>query len=638
MTDFSLANDFPKRSRDDWLGLVEKTLKGADFDKTLVTSTYDGIGIQPLYTAQDAAPSITPAAASATPWRIAQATSVPDPADANAAILADLEGGATAVVLGIAQAPDAPGIQIWRVPDMERVLRDVRLDAVPVHLRGGSRGPDGAALFCAAAGRTDLAPARITGSLGIDPIGALAATGALPASIADHCRAAREANRTLSAMCAITVSTQPFHLAGCSDAQELAIALASGVAYLRGLEAAGMALGEAARSLRFVLTADADVFSTIARFRAWPALWARVCTACGIEPEHTRCDGETATRMLTRADPWVNMLRATAATFAAATGGAESITVAPFSAALGLPDDFARRIARNTQVILQEESHIARVADAARGSWYVESLTRELADAAWSHFQTIERHGGIVTALEKGVLQSLIEGVRDQRASDVARRKAPITGVSEFPNLAEKTVATQDASGTDHSPTVTGADWSALIEIASRDDAPQLSTPGSEQCEPLTVSRLSELFETLRARSDAWLKTHGARPKVFLARLGTAADFTARSSFAQNFFEAGGIEALTDDNANGALGAAFADSGATLACICSSDRIYAQQATEAARHLKAAGASLVFLAGRPGDLEAELTGAGVDQFIYAGCDLLAILQQVHSEIGPEAQG
>jgi len=637
MTDFSLAREFPARSRDDWLGLVDKTLKGADFDKRLVTSTYDGIGIQPLYTADDDAPSIVPAGAPA-PWHIAQAVSVPDPAKANAAVLADLEGGATGLVLDIADAPDAAGIQVWRLSDMERVLRDVRLDAVPVFLRGGARGLDAAALLGSVLGKMGLPADKVTGSLGIDPISALAATGGLPASITDHCQGAVQARQEFSAMSAITVSTQPFHMAGCSDAQELACALASGVAYLRGLEAAGMGLKDADNAIRFVLTADADVFSTIARFRAWPALWARVCSACGFEPTDAGCDGETATRMLTKGDPWVNMLRATAATFAAATGGAASITVAPFSAALGLPDDFARRIARNTQVILQEESHIARVADAARGAWYVESLTRELADAAWSCFQTIESHGGMVKALEDGSLQSLIGDVREARATDIARRKVPITGVSEFANLAEKPVATQGVDGMESSATVPGADWPALMEIAARNDAPRFSADSAERCEPFTASRLSEPFEALRARSDAHLKAHGNRPKIFLARLGSAAEFTARSTFAQNFFEAGGIEAVTGNSSNGTLDAAFADSGAALACICSTDEVYAHLAADAARQLKTAGAKLVFLAGRGGNLEAELTDAGIDQFIYAGCDLLAILQQVQSEIGLDGRG
>ena len=634
MTDLPLAQDFPTRTRDDWLALVDQTLKGADFDKRLVTRTHDGIAIQPLYTGDDARPSVVPQPVSNDPWRIAQAFREPDPVAANASILTGLEGGVTALVLRIADAPDAPGMQIWTEADMARALEDVRLDAIPVRLEAGGRGIEVAALFLQAAEVQGCVPSDLTGALGIDPIGALARGGALPASFAAYCATAKEIADAGTSMQVMTVSTQPFHLAGCSDAQELGLALASGVATLRGLEAAGMAPDAANDALAFVLTADADVFATIAKLRAWRTVWDRVLQACGVVAAEPACDVETATRMLTRRDPWVNMLRATAATFAAAVGGAETIAVAPFTVPLGVPDSFARRIARNAQIILQEESQIARVADAAHGSWYLESLTAELAEKAWDTFQAIEAKGGMLKALEEGAVQEMIGTVRDARARDIAKRKQAITGTSEFPHVAEKPVETADVTPCPAPQRAASDEWSVLCGLAKTGKAPEFSGIDGETCEPLTPARLAEPFEALRDRSDAHLAAEGARPKVFLAELGTPADFTARATFARNFFEAGGLETSTASGDED-LGPAFTASGARLACICSSDEIYASDAASAAQALKAAGADLVYLAGRPGD---GVETSGIDDFIFAGSDVLDMLERTHTALGLNGEG
>ena len=642
MTELPLAEEFPRKTRDDWRTLVDQALKGADFEKRLVNETYDGIKIDPLYTKGDAdGPAVHPGKIPAGPWCIAQACALPSPADANAAILEDLEGGATGAALRIAATPDGPGIQIWSLTDLERTLRDVHLEAVPVHLSAGGRALEAAALMIAFTDQTGVPGAARTGTLGLDPIGALAETGTLSASVADHCSAAAEMHDQWAEGSVFSIATQPYHAAGCSEAQELGIALAAGVAYLRGLEAAGMPLDTAARSMRFVLVTDTDIFTTIAKFRAWPALWTRVCAACGLSDAPSGIAAETASRMLTTRDPWVNMLRATAATFAAATGGAESISVAPYSSALGLPDGFARRMARNTQTILQEESHIARVADAAAGSWYVESLTTDLIASAWTVFQSLESSGGMVAALKAGTVQEMIAGVRAKRDGDIAKRKRAVTGVSEFPNIAEAPVAVAEAGARQSAAKRTSVStWQALLDTASAGSAPSFTGSNGETCTPLPRSRLSEPFETLRDASDKALASQGHRPRVFLANLGTPADFTDRATWARNLFEAGGIEAVASEGLKAAedAGAVFTGSGASIACLCSSDAVYGERAAEAARQLKAAGASQVFLAGRPGDQETALREAGVDHFAHAGADVLSLLIEIHGHLGLDANG
>src|SRR6202011_4864925 len=360
------------------------------------------------------------------------------------------------------------------------------------------------------------------------------------------------------------------HDAGGSEVQELAFVLATGVAYLRAIEGADVALEDAQNMVYTRLSADADQFLTLAKFRALRLLWARVEQACGLTPKPLFVAAETAWRMLTQRDPYVNMLRATMATFSAGLGGANVITVLPHTLALGLPDPFARRVARNTQLVLLEESNLAKVSDPAAGSGGIEALTQQLCAAAWSFFQEIEKAGGAFAALEQGLIQRKVAATRAVREANIARRKEVLTGATEFPNLHEAAVTVLNAK-------------------------PVALAPSSEakiKFDALPPMRLAAPFERLRDRSDQILKDKGARPKVFLANLGAPADFTARATFAKSYFETRGIEAVDPEGFTdpAALAAGFRTSGAALACLCSSDKIYAGQATAAAKALQAAGA------------------------------------------------
>jgi methylmalonyl-CoA mutase len=293
------------------------------------------------------------------------------------------------------------------------------------------------------------------------------------------------------------------------------------------------------------------------------------------------------------------------ATFSAGLAGANAITVLPHTLAQGLPDPFARRVARNTQLVLLEESNLAKVSDPAAGSGGIEALTRELCQAAWSLFQETEKAGGLFAALEQNLIQRKVAATRAARETDIARRKTVLTGASEFPNLAEAHVAVLDAK-----PVALAAYGEAKFKF-----------------DALAPIRLAAPFERLRDKSDEVLKARGARPKVFLANLGTAADFTARATFAKSFFETGGIEAVDGSGDASVLAAAFKSSGAAMACLCSSDKVYSEKAVAAVKALHEAGAKHIYLAGRPGELETALREAGVSDFIFAGGDALAILQQ-----------
>src|SRR5579872_1955558 len=622
--DLSLAADFSPATYDDWRKLVDGALKGAPFER-LVAKTYDGLPIQPIYPrAHNAAP--LPGRTPAAPWQIMQRIDHPDPAAANAQAIHELENGASGLTLVFAGANGAYGFGLDPTPQaIAKILDCVFLDAgVNLELQIGPQSRMAAIHLAEYIRQKGIAPAACNIRFGLDPLGACAVWGFSPCAWAEIAPAVTGGIRGLVG----SGFRGPFaaadgriiHDAGGSEAQELAFVLASAIAYLRAIEGSGVALEEARRMIYARLAADADQFLTIAKFRALRLLWARIEEACGLEPAPLFIAADTAWRMLTQRDPYVNMLRATMATFAAGVAGANSINVLPHTLAIGLPDPFARRVARNTQLVLLEESNLAKVADPAAGSGGIEALTHALCEAAWKLFQDTEKSGGLFASLEQNLIQHQVAATRAARQANIARRKEALTGASEFPNLAEGQVAVLDAKP---------------IHLARYGEA-------KFRFEPLPPIRLAEGFERLRDRSDEILKTKGARPKVFLANLGTATDFTARATFARSFFEAGGIEAIdflrplpmAEVEEFAALSAAFKASGASIACICSSDKVYGDQAAVAAKALQAAGARHIYLAGRPGQQETALRSAGVGDFIFAGANALATLEDTYRRMEP----
>ena len=603
------AADFPAATREQWRQLVDAVLKGAPFER-LVSTTYDGLAIEPLAARRSDARPVS-ARPGATTWEILARIDHPDPALANEIALRELGNGATGLALVFKGSRGDYGFGLPATETaLVRALEGVHLDAgisVEVDL-----SPAAVAVIDALLARGLVFPAPAANiRLGHDPLGANALTGSAVRAWTEQ---APHFARRLAALSRAgfggklaAADGRVIHNAGGSEAQELAFALSVALAYLRALEAEGVALDAARRMIFFRLSADADQLLTIAKFRALRKLWARIEASCGLATEPTFISAETAWRMMARRDPHVNILRGTIAAFAAALGGADAITVLPFTAARGLPDRFARRIARNTQLLLSEESHLDKVADPAAGSGAVEDLTDQLCRAAWALFQEIEAAGGTAAALDTGLIRSKVATVRAEREASVARRKDALTGVSIFPNLTE-------------------AD--AQVDLP----APSIK-PSAGGLQPV---RLAEPFEALRDASDRRLAASGARPKIFLANLGSPADFTARTTFAKNFFEAGGIEAVNEDSSDvGALASALQGSGAALACLCSNDKIYEKAGAEAARVLEAAGARHIYLAGRPREQEAALKAAGVQSFIYEGCDTLATLKGAYDILGIE---
>ncbi|MEU9077719.1 methylmalonyl-CoA mutase subunit beta [Kitasatospora sp. NPDC004745] len=614
-----LAAEFPAAHREQWQQLVEGVLRksgaqpadGPAAEQALTTELPDGLRARPLYTADDTSaepgyPGFAPFVRGGRPqgsavsgWDVRQRHADPDRTRTNEAVLADLENGVGSLWLEI-------GGDALPVTALPEALTGVYLDLAAVVLDAGPEFTAAAEQLFTLYQEREVSPGAATGNLGADPLGLQARTGDTGRTAALLAEATALATRCAAdhpGLRALTVDALPYHEAGASPAQELGCALATGVAYLRALTAAGLSVDAALGQLEFRYAADADQFLTIAKFRAARRLWARVAEVSGASPEASaqRQHAVTSRVMMTARDPWVNMLRTTVACLAAGVGGADAVTVLPFDSALGLPDAFARRIARNTQSILLEESHLARVIDPAGGSWYVEQLGEELARAAWAWFQEIEQAGGQQAALGSGLVGERIAATWAQRSVKLAKRREPVTGVSEFPHLDEQPLVRRPAP----------------------------AAPGGG----LPQVRRAEAYEALRDRSDAHLAATGTRPALFLASIGTAAAHTARTTFAANLFQAGGIATTAAEGVDpAALAAAFTASGATVACLCSSDALYGEHAEAVAAALREAGARRVLLAGRPGTAP-----AGVDDFVFAGGDAVATLTGLLNEITDESK-
>jgi methylmalonyl-CoA mutase len=607
----------------------------------------------------------------------------PDVKVTNQAILDDLQGGVTSLLLRLDAAarngldPDVAaaeplaghdGIMAYHREDFDAILNNVHLRMIGVTLDAGAAFLPAAAALVALWRRRDITSDEARGAFNADPLAVLARHGQLPVSTPtalQHLSAiARWTAENYPHVTAVGVNTAVYHDAGATAAQDIAFGMASAVEYLRAMADAGLDTDQAARQILFRIGLGTHHFLAIAKLRAARRLWARVVQVCGGKPASgaMQIHASTSHRILTQRDPYVNLLRNTVGVFSAGVGGAQSITSVPFDAMTGLPDDFSRRIARNTALILQEEAQLHRVIDPAGGGWYFESLTNEVAKKAWSIFQEIERQGGMVHAIQSGWVAEQIDSAFAPRAKDIARRKEGITGISEFPDiheqkivqpapataalrsaaaqriaglrreskpLAELAAATADPMAVSVESAASGASLGQLAHALGFHAQPPETIP------PLEPRSFAEPFEELRDASDAWRSAHGERPRVFLANMGSVSHHTARATFAKNFFEAGGLEVASNDGFPDAAAAttAFDESGANIAVICSSDKLYPDIVPQLAPNLKAAGARTVVLAGNPGANEDAWRAAGVDRFIFIGCDVLTTLREMLREEG-----
>lgn len=615
VTTKSLFSEFSPATPADWRKAAEEFLDGAPFEKKLVTRTPEGIDLQPIYTQEDTArlaemwPGLPPYVRGSNPtgaraegWLICQEPGDTDPAAFNASLLHDLKRGQNAVSLPLAMAHKAA-----------TVLNGVDLAAVPLFVRAGADAlaiTDSLIALLKSRGRpaTDL-----HGGVLADPLGELVLSGALPAGLekayADMAALTRLAKKQGLALRTLGVNAGIWAEAGANAVQELAFGLATGVEYLRQLDQRGLPADETGPRFLFTYALGSNLFMEIAKLRAARLVWARAVGAAGGEADAQRlvCHGRTTKWNKTVLDPHVNLLRTTTEAFAGIIGGCAGLQVGAFDECIRTPDDFSRRLARNIQIILAEECQLDRVIDPAGGSWYIETLTRQLADKAWALFQDIETRGGMGAALTAGYPQSLVEKTAAERLSATATRRDGIIGTNLHPNLREK--------------------LSAVVAPS----APVAPVAGG--IKRIVPRRRAEAFEALRAR------TEGKRPKVFLAGFGPRKQHAARADFSSGFFAAGGFEAVSEkkgfETPEAAAQAALA-SGAPVVVLCSTDDTYPTLVPACAQALKAAAKPpIVVLAGMPAtpELQQQFKAAGVDEFIHIRANCEKILAGFLTQIG-----
>ncbi|MFN3201406.1 MAG: methylmalonyl-CoA mutase family protein [Bradymonadia bacterium] len=635
MADLDLTTPEPPLTFEDWRARVERDLKGADFEKRLVTPTLEGIDVQPLYHREG--PALATGArrdGRAPGWIIASRIDAPDPQVAAEAITTDLAFGVeqlrfvTDVSVRLGGMPEGDGVVLDSAGALLTALSEVDLKRVHLAFEVGARGPVMAQMLDLVARDRGVSLSALNGEIGADPLGALAADGALPVSIEaafDDLRAlARWAHERAPGLRAARVSVAPHQECGAHWGQAVSWALATGLTYLRALtEGEGaLTVAEAASQMCFEVAVGRDTFMAIAGIRALRHTWGRVLEACGA-PEasvHTRIHSRTARHGLSRRDARVNMLRTTAAAFASVLGGADSVSVTPFDRPLGVPTADARRHALHIQTLLREEAHLGKVADPAGGSAYIEALTEALCEKAWAGLQQIERERGMVRRVISGRVAAAVAETAVERRRRIARAKDPLVGVSAFPWLDEPVAANRPARRPD------------VGEESLTGEAPEPEAVVAPAMAPFSEAHE---FEYLRDMSDAVLANTGARPSVFLANIGPLAHYKPRADFSAQLLAAGGIAALDQGGYDTAEAAAeaFTASGAAAAVLCGRDGDYVEVAEGFAQALKAAGAQTVMLAGRPGEHEAAWRTAGVDTFIYRGVNILAVLHGLMEEVG-----
>jgi methylmalonyl-CoA mutase len=626
-------------------------------------------------------------------WDIRQEHAEADPAEANAQILDDLTNGVTSIVLRLDAAARAgldaddtraagrageDGVMVSATADVARALEGVHIQHAGIWLAADGAFLPAAALYVAAARQRGIAPDQLLGSFNADPLGALLHEGelAVPLDVALRQMADLAVWTAANAkhMCSVMVNTRRYHDAGATSAQDLAFMLATGVEYLRVLTAAGLGIDEAARQITFSISIGCRFYQGIAKIRAARLLWAQAVAAAGgsAAAQRLRLRTTTARRVITTRTPMINILRNTAAAYAGAVGGADAITTVPIEAPDVLSTSASRSNARNTQLILAEECHLDHVIDPAGGSWYIEWYTRQLAEQAWALFRQIEAEGGMIQAATSGWAVQQIDTVRPKRERDIATRKLPITGISEHANVAEgarpraappPTAALRAAAAqrlaawrAAHAPAPALANLAGAAAASTKpgrltDLALEAAAAGATigqiaaalvppdaapaHVTPLPVYPFDQAYEHLREASDRFAEKHGHRPRVFLAGFGSIAHQIGRKTFASNFFQAGGFEVLGREGKYDVDQAAaeFAASGARIAVICSTDKLYATGVAELAPKLRAAGARTVILAGHPGAEEAAYRAAGVDSFIFLKADVLATLTSLLRDEG-----
>jgi methylmalonyl-CoA mutase len=679
-----LKATFPSHSYQQWKEAAEALLGGKPFEKVLVTPTYEGFDLQPIFRREDLAalPFVNdlPGAGSyvrarssvgtyGSCWKVSQEQTGSSAEAVNAALLKDLAGGVNEVhlLLDVASQlgldPDAAavgevggcGLSLAVLEDLEKALNGVDLKAVSLFVESGLVAAPVYAMLQAFAAKRGINLQQVEGNLGGDPIGNWLRSGKVAVKVETSISELGKLVRALegSKLGAIYVDGNAFHNAGSSAVQELGFALASANAYFKTLSADGLSIASIASSMRLGLGIGSHYFLEIAKLRAARLLWARMLKAWGADFEDLplHIHARTSTWNKTQVDPYVNMLRVTSEAFSAVIGGCDSLHVGPFDEVVREPDDFSRRIARNLHIILSEECDLTKVIDPAGGSYYVEWLTDQVAQKAWEWFQKVEAEGGMLAALKSGFVQKAIQQVAKARVANVEKRRDIIVGTNQYPNATEKPLDPRPMDyakfqsgraavvSTRRGKVTVGADLAAAFAAGATLGEVVAATCKADpevSIEPLHSKRASEAYEALRAASEAFKAKNGHAPRIFQANWGPSRAYRMRADWTSAFFQAGGFDVLneTDFSSMEQLAAALKQSAAKVAVITSTDDTYAESVVSIAAAIKAVDASIyVIVAGAAGETEAAWREAGVDDFVNVKVNNYQMLAMLMKKTG-----
>lgn len=667
-----LLSEFDSPTYEQWRAVVERDLKGAPFEKKLITRTPEGIDIQPMYFKEaleglshlDEMPgsglcsrAADPAGYRGQPWAVAQTMPGAHPAEVNKLLREALGLGQTAINISLnrrarglccdeCSCGPKGGVCLATLKDWDALLEGLPLESTPFYINATGTAPVFASQFYAYVNTYGLDAKKLSGSFGYDPLGALAESGKVKGgwekAKAQLIALAEQNVEVAPKMAAADASGLAYHEAGASATQELAFAVAAAVEYMRALVGAGMQPDAAASQIRLVLGVGPTLFMEMSKFRAARILWSRALKAFGAEQAKPRIHARTGEYAKTKTDPYVNMLRTQTEAFAAVVGGCESLEIGTFDEIIRPSDTFSRRIARNMHTMLREEHNLDRVIDPAGGSWYIETLTSEVAKQAWGIFQEVETRGGLFKALSEGYPQESVAKTAQFRTDRLNKRASVLVGLNMYANVCEKPLdqpvcdleaiceerkaaiesfTKSDAYRVDKAQLEkAGESFGALLEAAASgatftELADALYGDGVDKVSELNRHRLAEGYEQLRQLADA----QPTRPKIFLANMGPLVQHKLRADFIRGFFECGGFDVVYPDgfaDAESVAEAACA-SGAKVAVICSTDSTYPELVPAVTQAIKGKDSSMrVLMAGFPGDQETAYKEAGLDDYIF----------------------
>ena len=693
-------DEFTPPTDEEWKAACEALLKGAPFEKKMFTKTYEGITFDPMYTrkhTEDILPKgvmpgmgdylrgVDAAGYIGKPWGIAQACDETLPAENNELLRHENDKGATIyhIVLDTASRAGVDarqaekvgdtGTSVTTVEDMHVLLTGLDLAKFPLYVYTGANAVPLLALVAAARRAAGEDMKNVRGIVGADPIGTLVTDGKLPASLDSYydslAAAARWAMVNAPHLRTVFVRSDVYSSGGANDVQEVAAVLAAATAYLRALCERGLTIDAAASQIAFAFSMGANFFLQIAKLRAVRPLWAQIVKAFGgnAEAQKMRIHARPALFFKTVYDPYVNMLRNTTEIFSGVVGGIDSFESAPFDEPIRKGDEFSRRIARNVQIMLQEEFGLLQPIDPAGGSWAVETLTRQMKEKIWAAFQGIEKEGGIAAALRAGTVQEGIAKVLADRFKNADLRRDRIVGNNMYPNMTETLLETraEDTAALKAQRTKDIEAYLSDIDTKHRDEtlaafkadgsvqnaveaalagatiaelmAALTAGKGAETVAAIAPHRWSERFEALRRRTEDYKAAKDDNVKIFLANMGPIPQHKARADFTTGFLQVGAFEVLGNDGFKTVDEAAEAAraSGADAVVICSTDATYPEIVPALAPKLhKVLPQARVFLAGAaPKDLLETYKEAGIDEYISVRANCYEILEGLQKQKG-----